>query len=153
MCFLREGRGYHPKMSIPSLVLHRYSTEWGSPEICKGKQRYDRFASIAACKTMDPEMEFELKYEGIDDALQMARKAHQKFEKSIFEEPSFTVKLMGVGILQMSTFKSAWVALMEMRHFSTFFFHFCKTMMWVGTSSRFVQLNLFKVREPFQVVW
>lgn len=115
MCFLREGRGYHPKMSVPSLVLHRYSTEWGSPEICKGKQRYDRFASIAACKTMDPEMEFELKYEGIDDALQMARKAHQKFEKSIFEEPSFTVKLMGVGILQMSSFKSAWVALMELR--------------------------------------
>lgn len=75
----------------------------------KRKQRYDRFASIAACKTMDPEMEFDLKYEGIDDALQMARKAHQKFEKNIFEAPSFTVKLMGVGILQMKSFKSAWV--------------------------------------------
>ena len=63
---------------------------------------------------MDPEMEFELKYEGMDDALQMARKAHQKFE-GIFEDPSITVKLMGVGILQMKNFKSAWVALMELR--------------------------------------
>ncbi len=75
-----------------------------------GKQRYDRFASIAPCKTMDPEMEFELKYEGADDALQLARKAHQKFDKSIFDAASFTVKLMGVGVLKMSSAEKAWVA-------------------------------------------
>ena len=75
----------------------------------KRKQRYDRFASIAPCKTMDPEMEFELKYEGADDALQLARKAHQKFDKSIFDATSFTVKLMGVGVLKMSSAETAWV--------------------------------------------
>lgn len=59
---------------------------------------------------MDPEMEFELKYETVDDALQLARKAQDKFEKSIFEGSSFTVKLMGIGVLQMKSAKKAWVA-------------------------------------------
>ena len=31
---LREGWGCHPKMSVPSLVLHRYSTDCDSPEFC-----------------------------------------------------------------------------------------------------------------------
>eukprot|EP00438_Fugacium_kawagutii_P024031 Skav212894 [mRNA] locus=scaffold374:17109:20829:+ [translate_table: standard] len=77
--------------------------------LLESKQRYDRFAAIAPCKTMDPEMEFELKYEAVDDALQMARKAQNKFEKSIFEGSSFTVKLMGIGVLQMKSAKNAWV--------------------------------------------
>ena len=104
---------------------------------------------------MDPEMEFDLKYGGIDDALQMARKAHQKFEKNIFEAPSFTVKLMGVGILQMKSFKSAWVALMELRCV-TFLLFPCLKSNDLGCNFKQIfpaqWLNLFKVREWFQVV-
>lgn len=98
------------------MLIARPGLEKTTPCGLPGKQRYDRFASIAPCKTMDPEMEFELKYEGADDALQLARKAHQKFDKSIFDATSFTVKLMGVGVLKMSSAETAWVAKLKQKH-------------------------------------
>lgn len=75
----------------------------------KQKQRYERFAVIAPCKSMDPETEFDLKYESAEDALQLARKVHQKFDASIFKSKAFAVQLMGASILKMNGDQSAWV--------------------------------------------
>lgn len=79
----------------------------------KQKQRYERFAVIAPCKSMDPETEFDLKYESAEDALQLARKVHQKFDASIFKSKAFAVQLMGASILKMNGDQSAWEALLN----------------------------------------
>ena len=93
---------------VHSLSFQRELKSTGADS--KQKQRYDRFALITPCKSMDPEKEFELKYESTEDALQLARKAHQKFDPNIFKSKAFTVELMSASILKMKRPNSAWVA-------------------------------------------
>jgi len=73
----------------------------------KRKQRYDRYVVVAPCKTMDPETEFDLKYTTAEHALQLARKANQKFGS--VDSSVLTVELVGSAVLKMGGVSNAWL--------------------------------------------
>ncbi|CAE7197434.1 rskn-1 [Symbiodinium natans] len=75
----------------------------------KNKQRYDRYAVVTPCKTMNAETEFELKYATAETALQLARKAFRKYGVGIGHSGGFTVELTGLAMLKMSGVQAAWV--------------------------------------------
>lgn len=76
----------------------------------KNKKRYDRYAAVTPCKTMDAETEFTLKYATAESALQLARKAFRKYgTKNVGLHRGFIVELMGLAVLKMSGVQAAWV--------------------------------------------